>query len=109
MGNWGISKDVTPKEKLKSKMADFLNGLNCVGEINISTCDEIFDFSMDLLDEVFDLAKSEVRNEEDVAKYRYEAQAMEIRELKKQHEEDKEIIKKMAERINVFEERYFEG
>ena len=37
------------------------------------------------------------------------SQAIEIRELKKQHEEDKEIIKKMAERINVFEERYFEG
>ncbi|KEI84150.1 hypothetical protein EJM73_06385 [Clostridium botulinum] len=60
MGNWGISETATPKEKIKSEMADFLNGLNSVGEISYSTYNEIFDFSMDLLDRIYDLAKSEL-------------------------------------------------
>lgn len=59
MGNWGISENATEKEKLKSKMADFLNGLNCCGDISISTYDEIFDFSMELLDSMYELGKSE--------------------------------------------------
>lgn len=41
MGNWGIAKTATPKEKLKSEMSDYLNGLK------------------DLLDKMYDLAKSE--------------------------------------------------
>lgn len=44
MGNWGISKDATPKEKLKSEMADFLGGLNSVGEISYSSYSEILIF-----------------------------------------------------------------
>ncbi|APQ78862.1 MULTISPECIES: hypothetical protein [Clostridium] len=60
MGNWGISETAAPKEKIKSEMADFLNGLNSVGEISYSTYSEIFDFSMDLLDRMYDLAKSEL-------------------------------------------------
>lgn len=59
LGNWGISENANEKEKLKSKMADFLNGLNCCGDIDISTYDKIFDFSMDLLDEAYELGKSE--------------------------------------------------
>lgn len=59
MGGWGISKNATPKEKLKSEMADFLNGLNSVGEISYSAYSEIFDFSMDLFDKMYDLAKKE--------------------------------------------------
>lgn len=59
MGNWGISESATDKEKLKSKMADFLNGLNCCGDISISTYDAIFDFSMDMLDKMYELGKSE--------------------------------------------------
>lgn len=35
------------------------------------------------------------------------SQAIEIRELKRQQEEDKEIISKMAERIRRFEEKLF--
>lgn len=59
MGSWGISENAEPKEKLKSKMADFLNGLNSVGEISYSSYCEIFDFSMKLLDESYQLGKSE--------------------------------------------------
>ncbi|HDK7180735.1 TPA: hypothetical protein PTW06_003655 [Clostridium botulinum] len=59
MGNWGIAETATPKEKLKSKMADFLNGLNSVGEISYKTYCEIFDFSMDLLCKMYDLGQTE--------------------------------------------------
>ncbi len=41
-------------------MADFLNGLNSVGKISYSTYSQIFDFSMDLLDRIYDLTKSEL-------------------------------------------------
>lgn len=58
MGNLGISNDATPKEKLKSEMADFLNGLNC-WDIRYSTYCEIFDFSMSLLDKMYELGQSE--------------------------------------------------
>lgn len=59
MGNWGISKNASPKEKLKSEMADFLGGLNSCGEISYSSYSEIFDYSMDLLDKMYELGKSE--------------------------------------------------
>ncbi|APC81376.1 TPA: hypothetical protein ACXDAZ_003513 [Clostridium botulinum] len=59
MGNWGIAETATPKEKLKSKMADFLNGLNSVGEISYKNYCEIFDFSMNLLDKMYDLEKTD--------------------------------------------------
>ncbi|QXN70190.1 hypothetical protein INTERNEXUS_150 [Bacillus phage vB_BspM_Internexus] len=56
---WGISPNATKKEKLKSEMADFLNGLNSTGEINYSIYSEMFDYSMNLLDEMYELSKSE--------------------------------------------------
>lgn len=59
MGSWGIANTATPKEKIKSEMADYLNGLNSVGKIDYSTYSEMFDFSMDLLDKMYALAKSE--------------------------------------------------
>ena len=59
MGNWGISENATPKEKLKAEMQDFLNGLNCVGQIDYTTYSEIFDFSMDLLNQIYELGKKE--------------------------------------------------
>lgn len=40
-------------------MADFLNGLNSVGEISYSTYSELYDFSMKLLDYMYELAKNE--------------------------------------------------
>lgn len=64
MGNWGISENATEKEKIKSKMADFLNGLNCSGDIGITTYDEIFDFSMKLLDEMYNVKLDELSKED---------------------------------------------
>lgn len=63
MGSWGISENAPEKEKLKAKMADFLNGLNSVGEITYSSYVEIFDFSMDLFDEMYELGKTENKKE----------------------------------------------
>lgn len=57
MGNWGISSNATEKEKLKSKMADYLHGLNSTGKIDYTIYSEIFDFSMSLLDEMYELGK----------------------------------------------------
>lgn len=59
MGGWGISKDAAPKEKLKSEMADFINGLNSIGALDFANCVELHDLSMGLLDKMYDLAKSE--------------------------------------------------
>ena len=58
MGNWGISSNASPKEKIKAEMADFLHGLNSVGKIDYTAYSEIFDFSMNLLDKMYDLNKN---------------------------------------------------
>lgn len=63
MGSWGISPNATPKEKLKAEMADLLHGLNSVGEIDYSTYNEIFDFSMDLLDKMYVLGKEDSKED----------------------------------------------
>jgi hypothetical protein len=52
---WGISENATPKEKIKSEMADYLKGLNSTGAIDYSTYSEMFDFSMELLDKMYEL------------------------------------------------------
>ena len=52
---WGISENATEKETIKSEMADYLKGLNLVGEIDWKTYSEMFDFSMKLLDKMYDL------------------------------------------------------
>ena len=59
MGNWGISETASDKEKLKSEMADYLNGLNSTGEISYATSCELFDFSMGLLDKMHALGAGE--------------------------------------------------
>lgn len=46
------------KKKIKAEMADFLNGLNCCGEISYISYCEIFDFSMELLDKMYELGKT---------------------------------------------------
>lgn len=53
MGNWGISENARKKEKIKSEMADYLNGLNSVGEISYSTYCTLYDISMDLLEKMY--------------------------------------------------------
>ncbi|MCV0023508.1 hypothetical protein [Bacillus sp. XT-2] len=57
--SWGISPDATNKEKLKAEMADYLNGLNSTGEISCAVYSEVFDVSMNLLDQMYDLGKFE--------------------------------------------------
>ena len=54
MAGWGIESTATPKEKLKAEMADYLHGLNATGEISYSTYSELFDFSLDLLNKMYD-------------------------------------------------------
>lgn len=60
--SWGISENATSKEKLKSEMTDFLNDLNSTGTISLTTYDEMFDFSMKLLNKMYDLGKLETNN-----------------------------------------------
>ena len=55
MGSWGVSGKASEKEKVKSEFADFLNGLNSVGDIDYSTYDKLFDLSMELFDEIYQL------------------------------------------------------
>lgn len=56
---WGISPNAEPKEKIKAEMNDFLQGLNSCGNISYSTYSEIFDFSMNILDKMYELGKIE--------------------------------------------------
>lgn len=56
---WGISPNASNKEKIKADMGDFLHGLNSAGKIDYITYSELFDFSHDLLDKMYELGKSE--------------------------------------------------
>lgn len=58
---WGISEKASEKEKIKSEMADYLNGLNCVCKITYDVYSEAFDFTHDLLDKMYELGKSEAK------------------------------------------------
>jgi len=62
VGGWGISDKASEKEKLKSEMGDYLNGLNSTCEISYNAYSEIFDFSHELLDRMYELGKSEAQN-----------------------------------------------
>ncbi|RDY88715.1 hypothetical protein [Bacillus amyloliquefaciens] len=57
--SWGISPDATNKKKLNAEMADYLKGLNSTGVISYAVYSELFDFSMNLLDKMYDLGKFE--------------------------------------------------
>lgn len=61
MSGWGINSNASEKEKKKSEMADYLNGLNSCGKIDYTTYSEMFDFSMELLDEMYQLGQKEVQ------------------------------------------------
>ena len=54
MGDWGISENSSEKEKIKSEFADYINGLNCCGNIDYHTYSSLFDFTMPLLDKMFE-------------------------------------------------------
>lgn len=51
---WGISENASSKEKIKAEMADFLKGLNSTGVIDYQIYSEMFDFSMQLLDKMYE-------------------------------------------------------
>lgn len=59
---WGISENATEKEKLKSELADYLNGLNSTGVIGYIEYCSLFDFTMKLLDKMYELGKEEMNN-----------------------------------------------
>lgn len=56
---WGTSPNASERIKLKSEMADYLKGLNSVGKIDYSTYSKLFDFSMESLDKMHELGKTE--------------------------------------------------
>jgi hypothetical protein len=58
MSGWGIAKTASEKEKIKSEFADFINGLNSVGEIDYNIYSELFDFTMPLFDKMFEHGKT---------------------------------------------------
>ena len=51
--SWGIAETASEIEKIKSKSADYLNGLNSCGVIDWDTYNYAFDFYMDLLMEAY--------------------------------------------------------
>ena len=59
MAGWGISEKASEKEKIKSEMADYLHGLNSCAEIDYSAYSKLFDFSMNLLDKMYEHGKSQ--------------------------------------------------
>ena len=62
---WGISNKAPEKEKIKSRYADYINGLNCVGEIDYPTYCELFDEGMKLFDEMYELGKKDATERPD--------------------------------------------
>lgn len=56
---WGVSSNADERIKVKSEMADYLKGLNSTGTIDYATFSEAFDFSMKLLDKMYELGKKE--------------------------------------------------
>lgn len=56
---WGIAPTATEIKKIKAESADYLGGLNSVGEIDYSTYDKAFDFYESLLNRAYELGKKE--------------------------------------------------
>lgn len=56
---WGISSKASEKEKIKAEMQDYLNGLNSTGVIDYNHYCEMFDFSINLLEKMYELGKKE--------------------------------------------------
>jgi|GEM_PF-1780174 len=55
MSCWGISPNASEKEKIKGEFADFINGLNSTGEISYTIYSDLFDVTMALFDEMYEL------------------------------------------------------
>lgn len=62
---WGIAETASEIEKIKSKSADYLNGLNSCGVIDWNTYNYAFDFYMDLLMEAYRQGQKDIQSEPD--------------------------------------------
>jgi hypothetical protein len=62
--NWGIAKIATEKEKIKSEFADFLHGLNSCCDIDYNAYSQIFDYAMELFDQMYEQGKKDAKVEE---------------------------------------------
>lgn len=63
MANWGIATTAPEIVKIKSEMADYLHGLNSCAEIDYSVYNQLFDFSLSLLQEAYELGKKEAQQQ----------------------------------------------
>ena len=61
MANWSIASTAPEIEKIKAEMADYLHGLNSCAEIDYSIYSQLFDFSLPLIQEAYELGKKEAR------------------------------------------------
>lgn len=59
MSGWGVSNKASEKEKIKADMADYLGGLNSVGEISYDVYSGMFVYTMGLLDRMYEQGKKE--------------------------------------------------
>jgi hypothetical protein len=63
MANWGIANTAPEIVKIKSEMADYLHGLNSCAEIDHSVYNQLFDFSLALLQKAYELGKKEAQQQ----------------------------------------------
>jgi hypothetical protein len=56
-----LNEKAPEKERIKGQMKRYLNRLNCTCKIDYNIYSEIFDISIDLLDEMYELGKSEAK------------------------------------------------
>lgn len=61
--SWGISENASEKEKLKSEVNDYLQGLNAVGKIDWLCYSELYDMCMPILDKCYDRMEEERKAE----------------------------------------------
>jgi len=55
---WGTAPESDESLQIKAEMADYLKGLNATGDIDYKTYSEAFNFSMSLLDKMYELGKN---------------------------------------------------
>lgn len=58
---WDILKIVQPRLKIKSEMAEFVKGLKSNGKIDDDTFEELFDFTLESLDRMYEVGKKSKR------------------------------------------------
>jgi hypothetical protein len=61
---WGIAETASEKEKIKTDFADFLHGLNSTCEIDYNAYSQIFDYAMELFNQMYEQGKKDAKVEE---------------------------------------------